>query len=105
MKKLALLIVAVLGVSFLTGCVMTGGPVYAPLMLDMKGPMEVGDGSAGCSKVGVAEASGIILFASGDASIKAAMENGGITKVHHVDYEVMNILGWYATWKTVVYGE
>jgi len=33
------------------------------------------------------------------------MKNGGITKVHHVDSKVKNILGVYAEYTTVVYGE
>jgi len=41
----------------------------------------------------------------GDASIQAAMQNGGITKIHHVDYKVTSVLGVYATYTTVVYGE
>jgi len=55
--------------------------------------------------MGTAKATAIIGIATGDASIAAAMSNGGITKVHHVDTEVTNILGIYATYTTVVYGE
>ena len=37
---------------------------------------------------------------------KKAMENGNITKIHHVDYKVMNVLGGiYVKYTTVVYGE
>ena len=39
------------------------------------------------------------------ASIQAAMKNGGIKKIHHVDYEVKHFLGIYAEFTTVVYGE
>ena len=42
---------------------------------------------------------------SGDSSIKAAMDNGGITKVHHIDYEVFNILNLFSKATTIVYGE
>jgi hypothetical protein len=45
------------------------------------------------------------LLATGDASVKAAMEAGGITKVHHIDQQVPNILGIIATYKVIVYGE
>jgi hypothetical protein len=41
----------------------------------------------------------------GDASISAAAQNGGITRIHHVDHETMNILGIYAKYTTIVYGE
>jgi hypothetical protein len=33
------------------------------------------------------------------------MENGGITKVHHIDQQITNILGVVATYKIIVYGE
>jgi len=102
--KLAPLFLIVVAV-FVTGCTMVGGPVAAPIMLDLKGPGEVVDNSVTWDKTGTAEATGIICFSSGDASIAAAMQNGDITKVHHVDYESFNILGFYSKWKTIVYGE
>jgi hypothetical protein len=45
------------------------------------------------------------LIATGDASIEAAAKAGGISKIHHVDYQAMSILGLYSTFTTVVYGE
>ena len=63
------------------------------------------DNSVSPVKVGTATASGIICFTEGDASLKAAMDNGGITKVHHVDYKVKNILGIVGSTTTIVYGE
>ncbi len=56
-------------------------------------------------KTGRATAWGILVYATGDASISAAMANGGITRIHHVDHETMNILGVYARYTTIVYGE
>ncbi len=41
----------------------------------------------------------------GDASIDAAKRNGKITKVHHVDWQVENILGIIGKYKVIVYGE
>ena len=72
--------------------------------LDMKGPVSVGP-AAGSAKIGRSEAWGILVYSTGDASISAAMRNGGITRVHHVDQETTNILGLYAKYITVVYGE
>lgn len=87
----------------LVGC--TGvTPMNGSLYTDLKGPIAVGD-SRGASKVGTAKATAIIGIATGDASIETAMKNGGITRVHHVDTEVKNILGIYAEYTTVVYGE
>jgi hypothetical protein len=48
---------------------------------------------------------GHLVFATGDASISAAMRNGGITQIHHVDHETSSFLGVYAKYITIVYGE
>ncbi len=45
------------------------------------------------------------MVAIGDASIEAAKKNGGITKVHHVDWAVENILGIIGKYRVTVYGE
>ena len=58
-----------------------------------------------CAKCGKATSKGIVLYTSGDSSIKAAMDNGGITKVHHIDYEVFNILNVFSKATTIVWGE
>ena len=44
------------------------------------------------------------FYAVGDASVETAAKNGGITKIHHVDYETQSILGVIADYTTVVYG-
>lgn len=90
--------------SLLAGCSVAHGPVTAPLTINMKGPVSAGP-AAGSTKVGRSEAWGILVFATGDASISAAMQNGGITRVHHVDNDTLNILGIYAKYTTIVYGE
>jgi hypothetical protein len=83
---------------------MARGPVMAPITVNQQGPVSAGS-AAGSSRVGRASAVGILMFAHGDASISAAMRNGGITRIHHVDEENVNILGFYAKYTTVVYGE
>ncbi len=97
-------IAAVLCSSLLGGCVVGVGPVIAPVMVNMKGPVSAGP-AGGSPKVGRAEAWGFGFFATGDASISAAMQNGGITRIHHVDHETLNILGIYAKYTTLVHGE
>ena len=58
------------------------------------------------SKKGEAMAKDILgLIAVGDASLEAAMTNGKIKKVYTVDHSVMNILGIYIEYKTIVTGE
>jgi len=90
-----------------TGCVLVG-PTNArsAITLDTQTPdMRFVDNSVKPAKVGTATARGIICFVEGDASLKAAMANGGISKVHHVDYKVRNIFGLFGETTTIVYGE
>jgi hypothetical protein len=76
----------------------------AGIYTDVSGPVAIG--SAGSSsKVGEASSEAIICVATGDSSIKAAAANGGITKIHHVDYHVKSVLGLYTKHTTTVYGE
>lgn len=104
MKKL--MAVAALAV-LASGCVMTrSNTIMSALTLDVSSPdMAFVDNDVKPAKMGIAKASGIICFCEGDASLKAAMDNGGIKKVHHVDYKVKNILGIIADYTTIVYGE
>jgi len=89
-----------------TGCVMTGGNIGAGITTDVQGPVSgFVDNSVKQEKVGTAKSSGIICVAMGDASIAAAMKNGNIKKVHHVDYKTSNILGIWGEFITTVYGE
>ena len=86
-----------------TGCAVGNAPVIAPITV-VKGPVSAGP-AATSPKVGRSQAWGVILFSTGDASISAAATNGGITKIHHVDQETLNILGIYAQYVTIVHGE
>lgn len=45
------------------------------------------------------------LFATGDASVETAARNAGITTIHHVDYEIMSVLGVFARFTIFVYGD
>ncbi|MBM4084179.1 MAG: hypothetical protein FJ272_05265 [Planctomycetes bacterium] len=45
------------------------------------------------------------VVATGDASIKAAADDGGITRVEHVDYEYFNVLFVFSKFTTIVYGQ
>jgi hypothetical protein len=46
-----------------------------------------------------------LSFAWGDAAVKAAAADGGITTVHYADYEYLNILGVYNQLTVRVYGD
>lgn len=90
---------------FLTGCA-TPQPVgilYTEVTLPVTA---TGNTAQPKEKIGISTCQSILsLVATGDASIQAAMKNGGITKIHHIDWEAKNILGIIGDYKTTVYGE
>lgn len=105
MRKIARHLVLTLSCgTLLTGCALSHGPVMAPITINMKGPVSAGPAPTS-PKIGRAEAWGILVFSTGDASISAAMQNGGITRIHHVDHETQNFLGIWAKYTTIVHGE
>lgn len=55
---------------------------------------------------GEAVSKGVLgLFAWGDASVAAAVQEGGISEPRHIDYEYFNFLGVYQSFTTIVYGD
>ena len=106
MKKLVVCTLAA-GLIAMTGCVGpmgSVGGVAGGLYTDVSGPVCATSNPVG-AKMGQATSTGIICFATGDSSIKTAAANGGISKISHVDYHTMSILGLYATTTVTVYGE
>lgn len=105
-KSIAYLVLILFSVSVLAGCAAYAvSPVTGFLYTDVRGPGSP-TSNVNSPKVGEAKAESFLgLIAIGDASIEAAMKDGGITKIHHVDYESKNILGVYATFTVIVYGE
>lgn len=92
----------------LTGCAGVGsiGGSYIPGGIFSNAKMPVGATGANGVKEGTACADSILgLVAIGDASVQAAMADGGITQVSSVDVRVKNILNLYATYCTVVRGK
>jgi hypothetical protein len=71
---------------------------------DVTGPVAATSNPKG-SKMGQSSSEGILFFATGDSSIKAAAEAGGISKISHVDSHVMSVLGLYTKTTVTVYGE
>ena len=110
--RVALLCTAMLLAVFaLSGC---AGIVIAPvtpgmgaIFSDYQAPLDPDvDPTVVAEKHGEASAENFLgLVITGDASLKAAADQGGITKVHHMDYQYKNILGLYARFTTIVYGE
>ena len=111
MKKMMFIAaVAALGIG-MTGCVGAGGAttttaLFGGIVDDNRAPASFNiDNNVKPVKCGKATSKGIVLYTSGDSSIKAAMDNGGITKVHHIDYEVFSVLNLFSRATTIVYGE
>ena len=107
MKKIiAVTILLSLILIFHNGCAaVVQSPVTGFVYTNLKYGLEVGT-NAKSTKVGTAECKSFLgIVATGDASIKAACQNAGITKIHHVDVQVKSILGFFATYTIIVYGE
>lgn len=103
-----LLLVIFLIAPLVSGCAATArSPVTGGLYTNVDAPVTATSNVAeGEYKVGEASATSVLgLVATGDASIQAAMENGGITEIYHVDYETQSILGLYAEYTVMVYGQ
>jgi TRL (tRNA-associated locus)-like protein len=94
------LLVMVLG---LNGCMVVASPAIGVLYTEVK----YGDTATTSSgnKEGKACAQSILgLVATGDASIAAAKQAGGISEVSMVDHTAKNIVGILGEWCTVVKG-
>lgn len=102
MKKL---LFVVIGLGLLSGCI-NPAPVASPIMVDefMTGSEQF-DNSVEMKKSGRSTAKHILIVGVGDASIRAAMQEGNIKKIHHVDHRCLNVLGIYMENETIVWGE
>jgi len=103
MKRLMTMIALAVVLSLLAGC---GGLIYTGVktpMTQISTPLSDTPGN----KVGKASCKSYVWVVTvGDCSIKAAMKDGGLSKVHHVDTEITQILsGLYGNLTMVVYGD
>ncbi len=106
MKKPAL--TALLAAVLLAGASCASTKPVGILYTDIRVPVTTGNAADATAspKVGVAVSKSILgLVATGDSSITAACANGGIRKIHHVDWEANSILGLFSTYRCVVWGE
>jgi len=85
--------------------------VKTMLITNCDGPIGATEKQTG-SKIGKSSSTGVLnLVAWGDASIQSAMNNAGIKKVHHIDYNHFNFvipylnIPVYEEYTTSVYGE
>ncbi|MFP5441585.1 MAG: TRL-like family protein [Gammaproteobacteria bacterium] len=103
MNRFLKLAVALVLSGLLAGCVV--GPVPGWVYTNAKFPMLATGSSKEPTRVGRATVRSIFFaFSTGDASIQTAAQNGGITEIHHVDYEAQNVLGIVTDYTVVVYG-
>lgn len=106
MKKrvVAVLVVLAFATLPLLGCAMAQAPTMGTLYTQVQGPIDYADDGS-VTKTGRACAKNYLgLVATGDASIQAAKENGGIRNVVMVDHDTKIILGLYAEFCTLVRG-
>ena len=106
---LAIAVMLLCGMS--TGCAgFVTAPVVPPpafVFTSYKAPMDIdADRTPITGKKGEASAINVLgIVAVGDASVKAAAEDGGITTVEHVDYDFLNVLFVFSKFTTIAYGQ
>ena len=103
-----LLFVATLALS--AGCAGFGAPVVPPTGLvytSIRAPIDIdSDQTQLGTKRGESSSQSVLGIAAwGDASTRAAAENGGITTIRHADYEFYTVLGLYSKFTTIVHGD
>ena len=105
--KIRLVLASLVAATFaLGGCI--AAPVVPPIGMvytDFDAPLGGGPRDIG-SKTGTSSVTAILgLFSTGDASVTAAAQAGGIRTVKGVDYQFTNVLGVYQRYTTVVTGD
>ncbi|MDY6845246.1 MAG: TRL domain-containing protein [Thermodesulfobacteriota bacterium] len=112
MLRRGCLLLLVLIVPVVAGCTMAMSPVVGGIYTDVKGPLAIEPANiSGRVVEGKAMAHGILGFATGDCSYKAAYNDAlskvpGATKLLNVqvDHHTRSVLGIYAEFTTVVRG-
>ncbi len=115
MKKLLLVFAVLSALALGGGCAFPRAPVVPPigwLYTNYKAPLMTDyNGTELGPKKGAAKTQYLLIpslwmdIAWGDAAIKRAVEDGGITNVKAADYEFMQILGMYAEFTVHAYGD
>ena len=112
-RNLALRTCSVLGLAMLaaslSGCMIVDSPIKGVLGTEVIwgdiATGEPGSSKPGALKEGKACAESILgLLARGDASVRAAKENGNIAEVTSVDHSARNLLNIVGEWCTIVRG-
>jgi len=94
-----------IGVMGVTGCMIVDTPVMGVLGSRVRwGEFAQGDDKAGQKEGRACMETLLGLLARGDASVRAAKANGGITEVSVVDHSARNFLNIVGEYCTVVRG-
>lgn len=94
-----------LGAMALSGCAMVVSPVNGFWYTNVQYAGNIGKGQEG-AKTGEACAMSILgLIAMGDASLEAAMEDGGVKELMYFDHDAMSVLGLFSKFCTRVIGK
>jgi hypothetical protein len=93
----------------LSGCMIVDSPIKGVLGTEVIwgdiATGKTGSSTPAATKEGKACAESILgLLARGDASVRAAKENGNITEVTSVDHSARNLLNIVGEWCTIVKG-
>jgi len=96
---------ALIGVIGLSGCMIVQAPVMGVLGSRVKwGEYAQGDDKPGQKEGRACMDTVLGLLARGDASVRAAKANGGITEVSVVDHSARNFLNLVGEYCTIVRG-
>ncbi|HZM00979.1 MAG TPA: TRL domain-containing protein [Planctomycetota bacterium] len=101
------LLLALLLAAPLAGCASPATQGIGLLRTSVRGPLVVSDRELPAEpKRGMSEVYTFLgLFAYGDGTVDAAMRQGGLTTLHHADYEYECLLGLLAIRRTFAYGD
>lgn len=105
MKKLVMSAAAVVALTLASCSTITTGSGVGVLYTGVTEGQIATSNEVG-TKVGESSTIGVLgLVSIGDASIQKAAKQAGISKISHVDVKKTSVLGLFASYKTIVYGE
>lgn len=107
MSKLSRLAICLGLAALVSGCASAypTQPIPGFILSDVKAPLSTNAADRG-SRRGTASIKSVLGWVTtGDASIAAAADAGGISVVKHVDFHSYSVLGVYAEFTVIVYGD
>jgi hypothetical protein len=105
-KTVLLMIVALFSLSLIASCASVMAPTHGSIYTGVKAGQAATSADGKAVKMGTSKCTNVLGIAAwGDCSIDAAAKNGNISQIHHVDYDAFSVLGVYARFTTMVYGD